>query len=163
MAGGFSIKLENLETFKKFIFRRFKNINIDLSKDKPLYIDSVISPTAINLEFYSKVNSLSPFGSGNPEPKFIIENVKPVNSKVLKEQHIKSVLVGEEGSTIKAIAFNCFDNEIGSYLLKKDNKVFNIAGKLSLNEWRGQSNVEFIIDDISVNKTFKNTVPSSIG
>ena len=24
MAGGFSIKLENLETFKKFIFRRFK-------------------------------------------------------------------------------------------------------------------------------------------
>ena len=163
MAGGFSIKLENLETFKKFIFRRFKNINIDLSKDKPLYIDSVISPTAINLEFYSKVNSLSPFGSGNPEPKFIIENVKPVNSKILKEKHIKSVLVGEEGSTIKAIAFNCFDNEIGSYLLKKDNKVFNIAGKLSLNEWRGQSNVEFIIDDISVNKTFKKTVPSSIG
>ena len=62
--------------------------------------------------------------------------------------------MGEEGSTIKAIAFNCFDNEIGSYLLK-DNKVFNIAGKLSLNEWRGQSNVEFIIDDISVNKHSK--------
>ena len=163
MAGGFSIKLEKLETFKKFIFRRFKNVNIDLLKDKPLYIDSVISPTAINLEFYSKVNSLSPFGSGNPEPKFIIENVMPVNSKIVKEKHIKSVLVGEEGSTIKAIAFNCFDNEIGSYLLKKNNKVFNIAGKLSLNEWRGQSNVEFIIDDISVNKTFKKTVPSSIG
>ena len=48
-------------------------------------------------------------------------------------------------------------------LLKKNNKTFNIAGKLSLNEWKGQSNVEFIIDDISVNKTFKNTVPSSIG
>ena len=47
--------------------------------------------------------------------------------------------------------------------LKKNNKSFNIAGKLSLNEWKGQSNVEFIIDDISVNKTFKNTVPSSIG
>ena len=44
-----------------------------------------------------------------------------------------------------------------------NNKLFNIAGKLSLNEWRGQSNVEFIIDDISVNKTFKKMVPSSIG
>ena len=56
-------------------------------------------------------------------------------------------------------------NELREYisLLKKNNKPFNIAGKLSLNEWKGQSNVEFIIDDISVNKTFKNTVPSSIG
>ena len=31
-------------------------------------------------------------------------------------------------------------------------KNFDIAGKLSLNEWRGQKNVEFIIDDISVIK-----------
>ena len=53
----------------------------------------------------------------------------------------------------KTIAFNATDNEIGAYLLKKDKKLFNIAGKLSLNEWRGQKNVEFIIDDISVNKT----------
>ena len=79
------------------------------------------------------------------------------------DKHIKSILVGQEGSVIKAIAFNSVENEIGAYLLKKDNKLFNIAGKLSLNEWKGQSNVEFIIDDISVNKTLKNTVPSSIG
>ena len=64
---------------------------------------------------------------------------------------------------IKSIAFNAAENVLGSYLLRKNNKSFNIAGKLSLNEWKGQSNVEFIIDDISVNKTLKNTVPSSIG
>ena len=52
---------------------------------------------------------------------------------------------------------------IWELFIKKNNKLFNIAGKLSLNEWKGQSNVEFIIDDISVNKTLKNTVPSSIG
>ena len=49
-----------------------------------LYFDSVIAPTAINLDFYNKVNSLAPFGSGNPEPKFVIENVKPINSKIIK-------------------------------------------------------------------------------
>ena len=64
---------------------------------------------------------------------------------------------------IKTIAFNAVENDLGAYLLKNNNKIFNIAGKLSLNEWKGQSNVEFIIDDISVNKTLKNTVPSSIG
>ena len=99
------------------------------------------------------MNALSPFGSGNPEPKFIVEDLKQVNSKIVGEKHIKSVLVGPEGTSLKTIAFNATDNELGAYLLKKNNKLFNIAGKLSLNEWRGEKNVEFIIDDISVNKS----------
>ena len=128
-----------------------------------MWLDSKIAPSAVNLEFYDKVNVLSPFGSGNPEPRFIVENLKSVNSKVVGESHIKSVLIGPEGTSVKTIAFNAINSELEAYLLKKNNSTFNIAGKLSLNEWRGQKNVEFIIDDISVNKNNKNTVPSSIG
>ena len=116
-----------------------------------------------NLEFFNKVALLSPFGPGNPEPKFAIEDLKTINGKIVGEKHIKSTLLGKDGSIIKTIAFNSVNKDLGEYLLKKNNKLFNIAGKLSLNEWKGQSNVEFIIDDISVNKNLKNTVPSSIG
>ena len=163
MAGGFSIKVENIEKLKDFVFRKFRNINMNLTAERPLLLDSIISPSAVNLEFYNKVAILSPFGSGNPEPKFIIENVRIINGKIVGEKHVKSVLIGNDGSTIKCIAFNAVENDIGAYLLKTNKKSFNIAGKLSLNEWKGQSNVEFIIDDISVNKTFKKMVPSSIG
>ena len=163
MAGGFSIKAGNIEKLKDFVFRKFRNINVDLKKERPMFLDSIISPTAINIDFYNQVNTLAPFGSGNPEPKFMIENLKTINGKVVGEKHIKSVLIGADGSTIKTIAFNSSENDLAAYLLKKNAKTFNIAGKLSLNEWKGQSNVEFIIDDISVNKTFKNKVPSSIG
>ena len=163
MAGGFSIKRQNIERFKDFIFKKYlKNTN-SLSIKKPLLLDSIIAPSAVNIEFYNKVALLSPFGSGNPEPKFIIEDLKTINGKIVADRHIKSVLIGKDGSTIKSIAFNALENGLGAYLVKKNNKSFNIAGKLSLNEWRGQSNVEFIIDDISVNKTLKKTVPSSIG
>ena len=164
MAGGFSIKVENIKKLKDFIFRKFKNINEDFTTHKPLLLDSVISPSAVNIDFYNKISLLQPFGSGNPEPRFMIENLNTINGKVVGDKHVKSVLIGEDGSTIKSIAFNATDNDLGAYLLNKNKKTFNIAGKLSLNEWRGQSNVEFIIDDISVNKTFnKKTVPSSIG
>ncbi len=163
MAGGFTIKFSNVEKFKKFIQKKFERFSNSSSSIKPLYLDSIIAPTALNVEFFNKVNKLAPFGSGNPEPKFVLENMKSVNNKIIKDKHIKSVLVGLDGSTIKSMAFNCVENEIGVHLLKKDKKLFNIAGKLSLNEWQGQSNVEFIIDDISVNKKLKNTVPSSIG
>ena len=163
MAGGFSIKLENIEKFKKFISKKFESINENLKIEKPLLVDSIISPSAVNIEFYKKVALLSPFGSGNPEPKFVIEDLKTINGKIVGESHIKSVLIGKDGSTIKSIAFNSLEKDISPFLIKKNNKSFNIAGKLSLNEWKGQSNVEFIIDDISVNKTVKNKVPSSIG
>ncbi len=163
MAGGFLIEMINVDKFKKFIFKRFKILNNNSSIQKKLLLDSKIAASAVNLDFFEKVNILSPFGSGNPEPKFVIENLKSVNSKIVGDKHIKSVLVGLEGSTLKTIAFNAVDNELGAYLLKKNNVIFNIAGKLSLNEWRGQKNVEFIIDDISVNKNSNNTVPSSIG
>ena len=93
----------------------------------------------------------------------MIENVKVLNSKLVGESHIKSVLLGKDGSTIKSIAFNAINSQIGSYLLKKTNKNISIAGKLSLNEWKGQKNVEIIIDDISVITKHENTVPSSIG
>ena len=152
-----------LKNLKNLFLKNLKRLSNNKMNIKPLYLDSIIAPTALNLQFYNKVNSLAPFGSGNPEPKFVLENMKSINNKIIKDKHIKSVLVGLDGSSVKSIAFNCVENEIGAYLLKKDKKLFNIAGKLSLNEWQGQSNVEFIIDDISVNKTIKNTVPSSIG
>ena len=163
MAGGFSIKVSNIEKFKNYVFKKFKGINENLSTEKPLLLDSIISPAAVNIDFFNKVELLSPFGSGNPEPKFLIEDVKTLNGKIVGAKHIKSTLIGQDGSTIRCIAFNAIENDLAAYLLKKINKPFNIAGKLSLNEWKGQSNVEFIIDDISVNKNFKNTVPSSIG
>ena len=94
MAGGFTIKVDQIEKFKKFIFKKFAKLNQSKAKQAPLYFDSVIAPTAINLEFYNKVNALAPFGS-NPEPKFVIENLA-MNHKVLKEKHIKSILMGAD-------------------------------------------------------------------
>ena len=152
MAGGFSIEKNKIDEFKKFAFKKFNTMNINFAEGKKIYIDSIISPSAVNLEFYNKIYSLSPFGSGNSEPKFLIEKVKITNSKIVGEKHIKSNLVGLDGTYIKSITFNAVNTNLGVYLLKKNKKSLNIVGKLSLNEWMGKKNVEFIIDDISVNK-----------
>ena len=138
MAGGFSIDTSKIDNFKNFIFKKFDKISLELKKMKPLYLDSKIAPTAINIEFYEKVNILSPFGSGNPEPRFIIENLKTLNGKIVGNNHIKSVLIGSEGTSFKTIAFNASDTNLRLIFAKKNNHTFNIAGKLSLNEWRGK-------------------------
>jgi len=163
MAGGFSIEENKIKKFKEFITKTFtKKIDQKLRKND-IYLDSLISASALNFDFYKKIEKLSPFGSGNPEPKFIIENVKILKSLIVAKNHIKSILLSKDGSTIKTIAFNSHDTDLGQFLLNNKKNTFNIVGKLSLNEWRGEKNVEFIIDDISVNKTHKKMVPSSIG
>ena len=156
MAAGFTIDMNQIEKFKEFVFKKFRSVNINLEEKKNYYFDSEIAPSAVNIDFFEKINLLAPFGSGNIEPRFTINNLKVVNSKIVGERHIKSVLLGSDSTTIKTITFNSVETELGAYLLKKNMKNFNIAGKLSLNEWRGQKNVEFIIDDISVTKEQKN-------
>ena len=152
MAAGFTIDMSKIKEFKEFVFRRFNSININLEEKMNYYFDAEIAPSALNIEFFEKIHSLAPFGSGNPEPRFIINDVKLVNSKIVGEKHIKTVFVGSDSTILKAISFNAVETEIGYCLLKKNIKPLNIAGKLSLNEWHGQRNVEFIIDDISVMK-----------
>ena len=138
MAGGFTIEMINLEKFKSFIFNKFNLSKIDFEKKNTIFIDSEISPTALNLNFFSKIDMLSPFGSGNPEPKFMLKKVKPVKSEVVGGKHIKSLLLAADGSTLKSIAFNTVDSEISPYLLDNKRHFLNIVGKLTLNEWRGE-------------------------
>ena len=152
MAAGFTINMNKIDEFKEFVFKKFRSVNMNLEEKKNYYFDAEISPSAVNIDFFEKVYSLAPFGSGNTEPRFIIQNLRVLNSKIIAEKHIKSVLLGSDSTTIKTISFNSTESELGSYLLNKNIKSFNIAGKLSLNEWRAQRNVEFIIDDISVIK-----------
>jgi single-stranded-DNA-specific exonuclease len=152
MAAGFTINMEKFQDFKDFVFKKFKSVNMNLEDKKKYYFDTQIAPSAVNIDFFEKINRLAPFGSGNAEPRFLICDLKVINSKIVGEKHIKSVLLGSDSSIIKTISFNSVETDLGSYLFKKNTKTFNIVGKLSLNEWRGQKNVEFIIDDISVIK-----------
>ena len=163
MAGGFTIEENKIEVFKDFINKRFSKIQNKLSKKNNIFFDSKISPSALNESFFSEINLLSPFGSGNPEPKFVIENLKLIKSSVVGDKHIKSLFSGPDGSVVQSVTFNAIKSDLESYLLSKKSNKINIFGKLSLNEWKGQKKVEFIIDDISVNKTVNNLVPSSNG
>ena len=163
MAGGFTIEENKIGDFKEYINNKFSKVLKNITKNDILSFDSKISASALNEDFYTEINTLSPFGSGNPEPRFVIENLELLKSSIVGEKHIKSIFVAPDGSVVKSVTFNAVKSNLESYLLSKKRKKINIVGKISLNEWKGEKNVEFIIDDISVNKTINNSVPSSNG
>ena len=53
MAGGFSINISNVEKFK-FYLADLKTLLMISSIQKPLFLDSKIAPSAVNLDFMIK-------------------------------------------------------------------------------------------------------------
>ena len=151
MAGGFTLKKENIPILRDFLIKNFEKSNVNSSKNINLYLDSAIAPSALNEDFFEKINCLAPFGSGNSEPKFAIENVKVISANIVGNNHIKSVLSGKDGSVFKAFVWNGKNSPLEPFINKKNKKQINIAGRIRLNEWRGRKNFEFIIEDISIN------------
>jgi single-stranded-DNA-specific exonuclease len=150
MAGGFTLQKENIDNFRNFLINSFEKSKVSSSQDRLIYLDSKIAPSALNEDFYKEINSLAPFGSGNNEPKFVIEDLNVIKSDIVGENHIKSILKGKDGSSIKSFAWNAVDSPLASFLNVKNKKKICIAGRMSLNEYRGMRNIEFIIEDISL-------------
>ena len=151
MAGGFSINIDNIEIFKEFLIKKYNSLNIKKDNFKNLYLDSIILPTALNPEFYKNIDVLSPFGTGNHEPKFLIEDLKLANSNIVGNEHIKAIFYSKNNDIIKTIAFNSVGTVLETYLVKNNKSSMNIVGTLKSNNWNGKTNIEFVINDISVN------------
>jgi len=151
MAGGFLVSIDKIETFNEFLVKKYNNLNIENDNFKNLYLDSLIMPTALNNEFYKSIEALSPFGTGNPEPKFLIENLKLANVNIISDKHIKAIFYSKTNDVVKAIAYNSVGTILESYLMKNNKSFMNIAGTLISNYWNGKNNIEFVINDISVN------------
>ena len=151
MAGGFTINTNNIEKFKEFLINKYNKLSFNKESLQNLYLDSLILPTALNVEFYKNIEILCPFGAGNPEPKFLIEDLKLVDSNIVSKQHIKAIFYSKSNKVIKAIAYNSVGTILESYLIKNNKSTMNIAGTLISNHWNGKNNIEFVINDISVN------------
>ena len=149
MAGGFTIKKDKIDIFRNYLIDNFNKMNINTSNLKNIYLDALIAPSAVNENFYDQIEELSPFGPGNSEPKFMIENLSLLNSSIIGDNHIKSLLKGDDGSVIRSFAWNAINGPLEAILDKKNKKKINIVGKIKKNEWMGKKNIEFIIEDAS--------------
>ena len=151
MAGGFTLKKENISIFRDFLIKNFEKMHLNSTNDQTLYLDTIISPTALNEDFYNEINSLAPFGAGNNEPKFLIENIKVISSSTIKNNHIKSIMSGKDGAIFKSFTWNAINTPLEPFLKTNKNKFINIVGKIRLNEWNGKRDIDFIIEDVSEN------------
>jgi len=65
----------------------------------------------------------------------------------MKGGHLRCLLRGADGRSLRAVAWRCADQESGQALAAGD--ALNIVGRLKPDDWNGRRGVQFEIDDVA--------------
>lgn len=90
-AGGFSVKEENLEMFKKKFVAECKKRLEKLEVVPFVDADTETNLNEITVDLVNELSSLAPFGMGNPAPTVLLKNLRVVEVKQLKGLHLKAL------------------------------------------------------------------------
>ena len=144
-AAGMKIRDENIADFQ-IAFEEAVRERLQPEDLIPkLQIDSELDFAAISADLINELESLIPFGAGNPEPLFISSNVRVVSSKIVARNHRRMNLRQSSARhipPIQAIHFNVDDRIAGQNSFEK------IVFKLRWNWWNGKKTVQIIVEDL---------------
>ncbi len=138
-AAGISLKASNLEEFKT---RINKLLNIE---SEELHIDHDIlgelDISSVDIEFLDIIEQFEPYGLQNHRPIFKISNSKVLKSQLFgrDKNHLKLTL-NNNGIIFEALKFHANKETLTNYI--------DIIVSVNKNEFRGQINPQFLIQDI---------------
>ena len=144
MAAGFSVHRDSIDRLYGFLLQKVAHIEI-----QKYYIASgVLATEAVSTRLCRELQLLEPYGTGNPEPRFILKNVRIKNPAIVGASNIRCSIDDGSGITVRGICFKCMGSTLGEGLLRQTRCV-NLLGKVSMNYWRGNEYVQFVIDDLA--------------
>jgi single-stranded-DNA-specific exonuclease len=110
-----------------------------------LHIDAPLALKGITHDLVRGLESLGPFGMGNPRPVFHASPVEIVDGpRTLKERHLKMTF-SQEGRRFRAIAWRAAER---AEFLEKHRGGVNLAFSLDRNEYQGETYLELSVCDI---------------
>ena len=143
-AAGFHLDKKHLDSFKKGLQAYAKEHFRENPLQIPLEIDFALTGSDLTFDSVKVTQILAPFGIGNPQPLFLLENIQIMQTASLGSdgKHLRfSVLF--EGEVLDGIAFRFADHE--EALLKASQLVV----ELDLKEWRGSKSLQLKLVDFS--------------
>ena len=148
-AAGLTLKKENIRPFMDR-FEQYVNSTITEDQLVPrIFIDTELSFSEINDEFFKTMNQFQPFGPENMSPIFVSRNVFDTGSGRMvgsSGEHLKLDLCQESTGqkSFSAIAFS----QANHFEYIRGGNPFDICYSLEMNEFRGNKNLQLNVRDI---------------
>ena len=155
MAAGFTVTAEKLQELQQFLNNAFKINTKKLKNYKHAEYDLDLTTSSVNLPLMKELSVLEPFGQGNHEPIFKLDNLFILKANVVKSKHIRCLLSPNKqafsNKALSAIAFNAVGTLFEDVLLNPKAKNISVIGTLKTNNWQDNYNtIQLIIKDIII-------------
>jgi single-stranded-DNA-specific exonuclease len=145
-AAGLSIESANVEQFSAAFEKAVVENNPPELFSPAMTYDGKLQIPDVSLETVGRLERLQPFGRGNPEPVFLIENVRLLDGRAIKESHVKCRLADVYDNVLDTISFRVLPGALGEGLLTMGIWV-DVVGSLSINRYRNRETVQLIVRD----------------
>ncbi|MDP3993495.1 MAG: single-stranded-DNA-specific exonuclease RecJ [bacterium] len=145
MAAGFTLRNEHIEVFHKNLLAYADDILSDESLLPALYYEAEIFLRDLTEDFIAMLERFTPFGIGNPRPRFRINNLAPATVSTVSEGKHLRMSVESQNQKIGCIGFN-----LGFWKerLQAANPYIDIICEPQFNVWNGHKNIQLRVVDL---------------
>jgi len=149
MAAGLTVDADRIEELHAFLDDRLAVDIAQAKADRMLMVDSLLAPRGLNPALVTEMEAAGPFGVGWPAPRIVTGPLRIVKAdRVGSGGHVRLLLSGQDGASLKAVAFRQADSPLGQSLLGgSGGRTIWVAGRVKIDEWGGGRSAELHIED----------------
>ncbi|WP_332696650.1 single-stranded-DNA-specific exonuclease RecJ [Bosea sp. (in: a-proteobacteria)] len=150
MAAGITLAPGQEAPFTAFMSEQLA-ANVAASREtEALLVDAAISASGANPRLLAEIDRAGPFGSGCPEPVFVLPAHRLADViEIGSGGHLRVKLRAGDGSTIGGVAFRAVQEPLGQALLAARGESVHLAATLTLNRWGGSEKAELRVLDLA--------------
>jgi single-stranded-DNA-specific exonuclease len=146
-AAGFTVARAALPELEAFLNSRVAD-HIAAGRFVPrMSVDGALALRSVSPDLVELLERVGPYGSGNPEPRFVFPNVSVARADIVGEKHVRCFLSDQTGGRLNGIAFRSVGTKLGDALLARGGAGLHLAGTLRVDRWRGEARIQFCIED----------------
>lgn len=148
MAAGLTIAADKMDALADFLDDRLAGAVARARDGRALLLDAVLAPGGVNPDFVSAIEAGGPYGAGWPAPLVAAGPMRVVKADVVGNGHLRAVMAGDDGRSIKTIAFRQAESALGQAILAapRDRRLW-VAGKAKIDDWGARPAAELHLED----------------
>ncbi len=148
MAAGLTIAADKLDAFADWIDERLANAVSKAQSSQTLKLDVSVAPRGLTPDLVERLEEAGPYGIGWPGPKVAVGPVHIIKADIVGKDHLRLIVGGNDGGSIKAIAFRAAETEMGQAILHaaKGRKLW-LAGRAKIDDWGSRPAAELHLED----------------
>ena len=148
MAAGLTIAAQNVADFADFLEARLAD-KVDRAREgRSLLVDAVLAAGGITPALVESLDAGGPYGTGWPSPRIAAGPVRVVRADIVGNGHVRAVVAGDDGRSLKAMAFRSADTPLGQALLgAAPHRRLWLAGRARIDDWGSRAAAEIHVDD----------------